>query len=105
MFGLYSMPSARAPRLAAVMTGRPSPEPRAITKSCGVTFAMSSILSTSAWKAGTQTTVLRAGSAHEILRRDFRHVEHLVDERLRGRNPHHIFARLADLRFEGLLRS
>ena len=30
MSGLYSMPSARAPRLAAVMTVRPSPEPRSI---------------------------------------------------------------------------
>ncbi len=29
--GLYSMPSARAPRLAAVITVRPSPEPRSMT--------------------------------------------------------------------------
>ena len=58
MSGLYSMPIARAPRLAAVMTVRPSPEPRSITKSCGVTFAMSSILSTSACGVGTQTTSL-----------------------------------------------
>ena len=51
----YSMPIARAPRLAAVMT-RPSPEPRSITKSWGVTLAMSSILSTSVCGVGTQTT-------------------------------------------------
>ena len=31
MSGLYSMPSALAPRLAAVMTVRPSPEPRSMT--------------------------------------------------------------------------
>ena len=35
MFGLYSTPSARAPRLAAPITFRPSPDPRSITKSCG----------------------------------------------------------------------
>ena len=29
--GLYSMPSALAPRFAAVITVRPSPEPRSIT--------------------------------------------------------------------------
>jgi hypothetical protein len=29
--GLYSMPCARAPRFAAVITVRPSPEPRSIT--------------------------------------------------------------------------
>jgi len=56
MLGLYSMPSARAPRLAAVITVRPSPDPRSITKSCGVSFAMSSILSTRACGVGTQTT-------------------------------------------------
>ena len=58
MSGLYSMPSARTPRLAAVITVRPSPEPRSITKSAGVTLAMSSILSTSACGEGTQTTSL-----------------------------------------------
>ena len=52
------MPSALAPRLAAVMTVRPSPEPRSITKSDGVTLAMSSILSTSACAVGTQMTSL-----------------------------------------------
>ena len=31
MSGLYSMPSALAPRFAAVITVRPSPEPRSIT--------------------------------------------------------------------------
>ena len=46
MSGLYSTPSARAPRLAAVITVRPSPEPRSMTKSFDVTLAMSSILST-----------------------------------------------------------
>jgi hypothetical protein len=56
--GLYSTPSARAPRFAAVITVRPSPEPRSMTKSSGVTLAMSSILSTSAWGVGTQTTSL-----------------------------------------------
>ena len=58
MSGLYSMPSARAPRFAAVMTVRPSPEPRSITKSADVTFAMSSILSTTTCGVGTQTTSL-----------------------------------------------
>ena len=37
MSGLNSTPTARAPRLAAAMMLRPSPEPRSITKSCGVT--------------------------------------------------------------------
>ena len=31
MSGLYSMPSALAPRLAAVITVRPSPDPKSIT--------------------------------------------------------------------------
>ena len=35
MSGLYSTPSARAPRLAAPITLRPSPDPRSITKSSG----------------------------------------------------------------------
>ena len=52
------MPSALAPRFAAVITVRPSPEPRSMTKSFGVTLAVSSILSTSAWLVGTQTTSL-----------------------------------------------
>ena len=56
--GLYSMPIARVPRLAAVMTVRPSPEPRSIRKSCGVTLAMSSILSTRTCGVGTHTTSL-----------------------------------------------
>jgi hypothetical protein len=58
MFGLYSTPTPRAPRLAAAMTLRPSPDPRSMTKSCGVTFARSSIFSTSAGDVGTQTTSL-----------------------------------------------
>src|SRR5882672_2297055 len=58
MSGLYSTPSVRAPRFAAVITVRPSPEPRSITKSLGVTFAMSSILSTSSCGEGTHTTSL-----------------------------------------------
>src|SRR5262245_59988949 len=60
MSGLYSTPCARAPRLAAVITVRPSPDPRSMTKSCGVTLALSSILSTSACGVGTQTTSLPA---------------------------------------------
>src|SRR5262249_12893725 len=60
MSSLYSTPSARAPRLAAAITLRPSPEPRSMTKSRGVTAAMSSIFSTSAWGVGTQTTSLPA---------------------------------------------
>ena len=58
--GLNSKPKARAPRLAAAMTLRPSPDPRSITMSCGVTFAMSSIFSTSSCGVGTQTTSLPA---------------------------------------------
>ena len=60
MSGLYSMPIARAPRFAAVITVRPSPDPRSITKSAFVTFAMSSILSTTACGVGTHTTSLPA---------------------------------------------
>ena len=60
MSGLYSMPIARAPRFAAVITVRPSPDPRSITKSVFVTFAMSSILSTTACGVGTHTTSLPA---------------------------------------------
>ena len=58
MSGLYSMPNALAPRLAAVMTVRPSPEPRSMTVSCGVTFAKSSMRSTRACAVGTQMTSL-----------------------------------------------
>ena len=60
MSGLYSMPTDRAPRLAAVITVRPSPEPRSMWKSCGVSLARSSIFSTSGWGVGTQTTSLPA---------------------------------------------
>ena len=42
------------------MTLRPSPEPRSTTKSCGVTFATSSIFSTVDSGLGTQTTSLPA---------------------------------------------
>ncbi|MNC96058.1 hypothetical protein D3C83_133300 [compost metagenome] len=48
MSGLYSTPIAVAPRFAAVITVRPSPEPRSIRKSLGVSFARSSIFSTRA---------------------------------------------------------
>src|SRR5262249_37850255 len=51
---------ARAPRLAAPITLRPSPEPRSITKSCGVILAISSIFSTVFSGVGTQTTSLPA---------------------------------------------
>ena len=71
-----------APRLAAVMTVRPSPEPRSMTKSCGVTLAMSSILSTSG---------LRRRHPHDV----FAGLAHLRFERLgrllrglRGRSRH-----------------
>ena len=60
MSGLNSIPMAFAPRFAAVITVRPSPDPRSITRSCGVTLAMSSIFSTRAWGVGTQTTSLPA---------------------------------------------
>ena len=49
-----------APRFAAAMTLRPSPDPRSTTKSCGVTFATSSIFSTVVSGLGTQTTSLPA---------------------------------------------
>ncbi|MCY1384638.1 hypothetical protein D9M69_729200 [compost metagenome] len=52
------MPWAVRPRCAAVMTVRPSPEPRSIKRSLGVTLAMSSILSTSVCGVGTQMTSL-----------------------------------------------
>ena len=58
MSGLNSTPMARAPRFAAPMMFRPSPDPRSMTRSCGVTFAMSSIFSTSSGGVGTQTTSL-----------------------------------------------
>ncbi|MNQ98139.1 hypothetical protein D3C85_1138130 [compost metagenome] len=52
------MPCAVKPRCAAVITVRPSPEPRSISLSLGVTLAMSSILSTKVWGVGTQMTSL-----------------------------------------------
>src|SRR4026207_481548 len=60
MSGLYSTPMAVAPRFAAMMTVRPSPEPRSMTRSCGVTFAISSIFWTSCSGDGTHTTSLPA---------------------------------------------
>src|SRR6185369_3088221 len=60
MSASYSTPRARAPRFAAAITRRPSPEPRSTTKSRGVTAARSSIFSTSARGVGTQTTSLPA---------------------------------------------
>jgi hypothetical protein len=58
--GLYSTPTARAPRFAAAMTLRPSPEPRSITTSFGVTLARSSMRSTISAGVGTHTTSLPA---------------------------------------------
>ena len=58
MSGLYSTPTPRAPRLAAAMMLRPSPEPISMTKSSFVTLAMSSISSTRLGGVGTQTTSL-----------------------------------------------
>jgi hypothetical protein len=46
--------------LAAAMMLRPSPEPRSMTMSLGVTAAMSSIFSTSSGGVGTHTTSLPA---------------------------------------------
>ena len=56
--GSYSMPIDVAPRLAAEITVMPSPDPRSMWKSFGVSLAMSSMRSTSAWGDGTQTTSL-----------------------------------------------
>src|SRR5688572_20173519 len=58
MSALNSTPIAVAPRLAAVMTVRPSPEPRSITTSDGATLAMSSMRSTMVCAVGTQMTSL-----------------------------------------------
>ncbi len=58
--GLNSTPMAVAPRLAAVITVMPLPEPRSMTTSDAVTFARSSILSTVACGVGTHTTSLPA---------------------------------------------
>jgi hypothetical protein len=55
---LYSTPIARAPRFAAAITSRPSPDPRSIMTSCAVTFAMSSIFSTSPGGVGSHRTSL-----------------------------------------------
>jgi len=55
---LNSTPRPRAPRRAAAMMLRPSPEPRSMTKSSFVTCARSSIFSTSSGGVGTHTTSL-----------------------------------------------
>ncbi len=60
MSGLYSTPSARAPSLAAAITLRPSPDPRSITKSFGVTWPSSISLLTMSGGDGTHTTSLPA---------------------------------------------
>ena len=44
-------------------------------------------------------------SIKEVVGRDLREVlEHAVDQRLRGRDPDHVLARLADARLERRLR-
>ena len=58
MGGSYSIPIEVAPRLAAEMTVMPSPEPRSMWKSFGVSLAMSSMRSTNACGEGTHTTSL-----------------------------------------------
>ena len=60
MSGLYSMPSALAPRLAAAITILPSPEPRSMWKSFGPTCAIVSMRSTTSSGVGTQITSLPA---------------------------------------------
>src|SRR3954467_1656251 len=61
MSGLYSMPWARAPNFfAAMITVRPSPEPRSKTTSLGPTWAMVSMRSTTSSGVGTQITSLPA---------------------------------------------
>src|SRR5688572_1428226 len=61
MSGLYSMPSARAPNFFAAMIAiLPSPEPRSMTKSFGVTCAIVSMRSTTSSGVGTQITSLPA---------------------------------------------
>src|SRR3954467_9833830 len=58
--GSYSTPMARAPRFAAAITRRPSPEPRSTTKSFAVTLARSSMVSIRLDGVGTHTTSLPA---------------------------------------------
>src|SRR5882672_698417 len=60
MSGLYSMPSAFAPRLAAAITILPSPEPRSMWESFGPTCAIVSMRSTTSSGVGTQITSLPA---------------------------------------------
>ena len=52
------MPRPGVPRLAATMMARPSPEPRSITKSFGVSLARSYIFSSVTNGVGTQTESL-----------------------------------------------
>ena len=55
------MPTARAPNFfAAAIAILPSPAPRSITKSCGVTWAIVSMRSTTSSGVGTQITSLPA---------------------------------------------
>src|SRR5262245_17773642 len=52
------MPRPGAPRLAATMMARPSPDPRSMTKSFGVSLARSYIFSSVMNGVGTQTESL-----------------------------------------------
>ena len=79
MSGLYSMPTARAPNFfAAAIAILPSPAPRSMTKSCGVTCAMVSMRSTTSSGVGTQITSLPAwptcgwNCAHAVAARKLR---------------------------------
>jgi hypothetical protein len=49
------------------------------------------------------TPVARPEVHVEVLWRELRHVKHLVDKRLRRRDPHDVLAGLSDLRLERLL--
>ena len=48
-----------------------------------------------------RAAVARAEVDDVVLRRQLRHVEHLVHESLRGRDPDDVLARLSDFRLEG----
>ena len=52
---------------------------------------------------GDHRAAVAGAEVHEVvLRRHLRHVEHLLDQRLRRGHPHHVLARLSDGRFERL---
>jgi hypothetical protein len=51
-----------------------------------------------------RAAVARTEVDEEVLRRELRHVEHLVDEGLRRRHPHDVLPGLSDLRLERLGR-